>query len=821
MKRIATAILTVTLLVSAATHIGAASADPRYNSDPLGGLPLACSPATGHVTDPWGQGLGGVTVAWAANNHQCPGSSVTTDANGFYSVPLEVSTTPSLIRVYSTWTTEQTRLIMPDTLETGTSHDFQMLYSLNNASVSPGFARTGVTVTAATRSQVPHPSPLVGAKVIVEWPGGGQLTMTADPVDFGGWTQWHSGRVVAATDVEGDQTVRMCAVRAASSQSCAGAAASGDLVSTIANVHYVIDNTAPDTIGARIWPLSGGNVLTSTNAPLAIRVTDTGSGVPASQVSFALTDQTSGTTVNYPATVQSGSWYRSAPQSYVVGHLYSVAATVSDRSGNTVSVAQAPMEQGGGFLAVSVTNLASTARSSASSTTRPCSVGDIDTSTLTRQVTCTGVQVDFASVPVTLSGSRHPGVAYLKQSTSLASLHIHPTTQGIGQSDVVPLPSGTQAANLRFAIGGRNDAPVTTASDPATVVLPTITATVSAAVDAATIDMPPTQTVATSMACQLPGATAWCSPDPLPPVVDGGDQPVQDVIALPGGMVMATLSGGASAFVGPYGTLATRQVAVTHPSTGDEAVVEYQADSGHGTVEDIVELWRAFKTAGWDPAASRTMLDRFDAGEGLDAIGHRVEAGEYTTALSTAPGGPTPPAGDYWVDGCIDETEVHMQNFHGRGCWTRYVGQKDANGRWLGDKSYALAKANTLGEMDKLTSAHHYTTGEIRSWSPTGHIDTDCHDVTVSASGFGMSFSETQPICADQIEPDLKRLLNGKGDSMETTWSSSRSTAAAQNTEQADLLYVPNAPSGHPVPSGFTYHLRAHIVFHGCFLCFM
>ena len=616
----------VAAAVALASTTTASADEPAAQSSPDPDPPLVtCAPATGHVWDNFGLPLAGITVSWTANanSHKCPGTPVQTDADGLYSIPLEVTTTPSRVRVHSTRTVDQYRLMLPDALEPTADHEFDVLYRTTDAAASPAYARSGATVTATARTPAPDwPT----SKVIAEWPGTAapvvmDLVSTAD-----GWKTWRSVRTLSATEAEGDHWVRMCGVTEWHAGTCAAADVGGALISSTASARYTVDNSAPDTVAGRIVPLSGGNVQTGLSTPLSVKISDPGgAGVALGGVTFRLTDHTAGTTTTHAAVGQNGTEYNSSPVAFAAGHLYRAEVTARDRAGNETTVAQAPLAEGGGFLAVSLPNLATTARSAASAASQPCSVGAVETAgtppTAFRRVTCSNVQIRFPGVPLDLSGTRHGGTGNLVQSLLLNNLKIHPTLAGssVGQSDVTPLATRTETVEQRFWVGGPREAAFTVNTDEVVVTIPEITAAVSASADGATIDMPATAASAKTMACPLPGnSTPWCSPDPIPAVVNTGGLRVEDVVTLPGGLVLADLK--RAGVVGPVGIAVGHTRAGVHdtPTTGI-VTDEFSALPPGESTDDLLP-WDWFYAAGWSKQGIAEVVTRNQLGESLNSI---------------------------------------------------------------------------------------------------------------------------------------------------------------------------------------------------------
>jgi alpha-tubulin suppressor-like RCC1 family protein len=664
-------------------------------------------------------------------------------------------------------------------------------------SASGGQAATAVVRTAGCSS------PLSASRIVDTSNSG--VAFTQGTTDASGYTTWTA--TVTPSGADGARSLTVCAVdrsMPASSSPCTGRAPG--VLTPPATLTYTVDGTPPDTAAGRIYPLSGGNVQAGVPQPLRIQTTDATSGIATNGVTFTLNDTTAGTSRTLTSVGRDGNWYRSANVTFLDGHLYTVSATVTDRAGNAVSVAQAPTSQGGGFLGMTIPNLtstapATTARSMVSSPSQGCSVSSVDTSTLTRTITCTNVTINFPAVPVQLSGSRHGGKATLTQTVGLANLHIHPTAAGtsLGQTDVVPFPSTTQSVAQSFRVDGPSFLPGTVTTQSATTTIAQVTATVGPAVDGATIDMPPTAATATTMACTTAPIGSWCSPDPVPPVVNDANTAVTDVVALPGGLVAARVQY-SGAYIGSYG--ASLALTGTYTRLSDTSLIEDKdvaLDAPDGSTSDIAQRQAWLEgIGGWTTQDETSILDQIDAGASLTGIARQAESRAATATTATDTPGVDPhcvivPASD--------------ANYHGRGCYDRADGNSNASYKYMGDRSWASARANSSWQIDQLSTEHTYTGATIVQWDPSSQKTTDCGNgatTTVGVSGYGVSLSQTEPVCTTEMTPDLIGPHGNVADDFKTTWEGPWSTGT-QFAEQTNVIQV--APPN--TPSGFVYHWKA------------
>jgi hypothetical protein len=573
--------------------------------------------------------------------------------------------------------------------------------------------------------------------------------------------------------------------------------------------------------------------------PLFAKVRDTRSGVAPAGVRFTLSDVTAGTSSSMTAASVTGEWYQTANVVFTEGHVYSVAVTATDRAGNATSVGQPGAAAGGGFLAMRMSNLATTARAQASAAPQPCEVGNLDYHTLTRQVTCRDVAIAFPGAPLSLTGTRHGGTAFLGQEASLSALRIHPTVAGssVGQADLVPLSGARRTAQQRFTVPGPSQAPVAVNTDDGLVVIPQVTATVGAAVDGATIDMAPTTATATSMACYTPGASAaFCSPDPLPAVVDVGGLAVKDVVALPGNRVMAEVGRQGGFVVGAYGmaVAATREIAWDEGSSDSGTFTDhFSVQPPEGDEAGLGLAWAWYHDAGWTPTAAEQFGDQWQAGKTLNEIARGADlvlASNDPPVVRDPQGydpmGPPPPGSEY--DAFCHTTPADDKGlYHGRGCYHRRIGEDDAQGyRYLGDSSFAIARADQpdlYTGMKSLMTGHRYVRGQMVDFEPKVTKYTDCgpgsSSVQFSLVGHGMSMQETHQICRDFVDPDAKDPTSAYSENYTTTWGRNDGNPATgtQATQELDQLKLP----ANGVGSGFTYQWKAQVGFGGCGLCEM
>ncbi len=541
-------------------------AAPAGANDPL----AVCAEATGTVVDPWGNGVPDVAVEWVAGNTRCT-PLVATNAAGRYSTQLRVSTTPSQVRASSLFTSSRVQAMQPDIQTTDMStHDFKLWYLLTTPAASPAYVKPGGAVTLTVRSSAPamHASP--GSKVLAQVGTAPGVVMDQGATEPDGrFTRW--SLPITAGSSEGRRDVTFCAVRATyPGTSCAQAAALGETVAAVAaTASFVVDGTAPDTLGGRIFPLSGTQTQFTSQALSAV-VTDPTAGFSASSAVFTLTDTTTGAVTTHRGVAVSDEWVRTAPVSLTPGHVYRAALTVTDRAGNARTVSQNDLSSGGGFRVVNMTMPPAVAR-----ILDPvrCTLGAPDYHVFPpqRTATCSNVPVVADPVDVSLSESAHGGDSWITQHVTLSNLKVHATAAGVELEAVTP-PTRTVDLTQRFRLADRAPEDVSVATTKGEATLDTIQVRVPAAADDAYLDMAPTtaQNV-TGAACAAPwAATTFCSPDPVPPVTSG--MRIDDVVAVTGGSVAVSLNGGNVAGLAILGSAVERETRTRDDGTTVEGL---------------------------------------------------------------------------------------------------------------------------------------------------------------------------------------------------------------------------------------------------------
>ena len=556
------------LCAVSATAMVAAITSPAGANDPI---PSVCAEATGRVLDPWGNGVRDVSVDWVSGNSRCV-QVVATNEEGRYSTQLRVSTTPSVVKATSVFTSTATQSMQPDIQTTDMStHDFRLWYLLDSAVASPAYVQPGGAVTLSVRSSAPTPASKVLAQV-----GTAAAVELTQGATSGPFTSWST--TVYPTGDDGRRSVTFCAVRATfAGTSCTAARDAGMLVSSpsLPTVTFVLDGTAPDTLGGRIHPLSGTQTQ-FTAQPLSAKVLDPTAGFSASSAVFSLTDTTTGTTTTHRGVSLSGDWVKTAPVSLTPGHVYRVALTVTDRAGNSRTVEQNDLATGGGFRVVNVTAPLGTA----SANPKACDIGPVDWHAFppTRDVRCTGLWIHVDSVNVSLSESAHGGDSWLTQTVPLGALRVHATAQGVEVASVAPVVAALKVVQ-RFRLPDRALGPVTRATEAGTAEVAEFHVRVPATADAAYVELPPTtaQSVATP-ACADPTASAsFCSPDPIPPITSS--MPIDDLVVIRGGSVAVSLNGGGVGGVGSLGSSVERETRTREDGTTVSGIAVQPAEA--------------------------------------------------------------------------------------------------------------------------------------------------------------------------------------------------------------------------------------------------
>lgn len=450
----------------------------------------------GHVYDPVGRALSGVTVT---DNR---GKTVSTDSSGYYRIEeSSLSTyvvTASRVGLHArSQTVDPVRSLSPV--------NFTLSYVLSG-SLAPSVFNNDPpkTLSISARSYAPASGQCVsftdsssGATVALAW-----QSTSAD-----GSSNWTGNYDVPSGRADGTYSYSL------SSSNCSGVALTNVVWSS-----FRIDSIAPVIDALSITPLDFGNTVFSSQ-PLLAKITDPGgSGVKPSTITFTLGDVDSGTE-NPPVVASvynpSTGWAKSPAVSLVNGHVYRVTVTASDYAQNTSSASQSPALEGGGFLATSI----SPASTTAAIPTVTCSVSDIDLSTQKRTATCPGVRLDFNGASVTLGGNHHPvpDVAFVEQSVSLDGAMLKTTVAGLPQTKKA-YPGQSHTISVRYDVPAKFSSSTTIPLSAKSSDLGTLVAEVDPTWTEVTLEMDPTTTAPSTAACSDPGIYATgvsCVPDPF------------------------------------------------------------------------------------------------------------------------------------------------------------------------------------------------------------------------------------------------------------------------------------------------------------------
>jgi hypothetical protein len=366
----------------------------------------------GHVRDAAGQPLAGVGVT---DGNQ----AVYTDTSGFYSLS-ESSPGTYQVSLSRLGLDRTSRNVGPtDALQ---AVDFVMTYVLGVQLSSPALnssrvSSQGITATtfAPSLSCVTWTDAISGTKV---------------PLTYGSTNADSSNVFTGSFPVGGLGEGRY------GSSTVAASCGTGAAVTQVKPATYVVDNTPP--VVENISPFSETETV-FTHQPIEALIKDSGSGVDPATLSMTLQDLTAGAS----SPISSGiSWNPSTsiaiapPQVLTVGHVYSVTAAVSDRAGNHAVASQGTDPATSGFEATSTSPTAASAAIPATT----CSVGNIDTNTHSRPVTCQNVPLSIGAATVTMGPTRETGTAYVEQTVALNTAQVQTTIAGLNQSQAAYQP---------------------------------------------------------------------------------------------------------------------------------------------------------------------------------------------------------------------------------------------------------------------------------------------------------------------------------------------------------------------------------------------
>lgn len=465
---------------------------------------------SGVVTDVLGRPLVAATVSDGSR-------SATTDASGAY--VLAEDSTGGYVLSASRSDTYVKSVAVDATLPLDQTVSFQLLYRivgvLSRASIST--ASSGATETLSLTSKAPLPgapgeSGGRSCVDVLDTRTGARSAATLMSVSSSesswGWT--------LALPQAAEEGVHRLEYRAVD-------CSSGAILTRVESVGYVIDNTPPTVFPQTMAPLDNGNTVFGAAQPIVVRLKDHGhAGVDPSSISFTRTAEDgtsasiSGASVAYNSSTQ---WATTAAQSFPVGSLHRLSVTVSDRAGNTATIAHRALADGGGFLSTVVTPSAGSAHIPPTE----CTVsGSVNPATGMKSAECPNVPLVFADSTTYVGGTRHGDAGYVKHTASMETAQM--TTDVAGVPVSLPAYRSGQAQwrprtePLRFVAPDATPDAQTLTVHGATVQMGTLTADVPATWTTATLEMGATVTAVALTACANPAAVpakVMCLPDPL------------------------------------------------------------------------------------------------------------------------------------------------------------------------------------------------------------------------------------------------------------------------------------------------------------------
>jgi len=171
---------------------------------------------------------------------------------------------------------------------------------------------------------------------------------------------------------------------------------------------------------------------------------------------------------------------------------------------------------------------------------------------------------------------------------------------------------------------------------------------------------------------------------------------------------------------------------------------------------------------------------------GLAAMAHAFSASLLATAA----------CGSLTSSGALS---INDQIIHEYGAFRRYkTCDSDPNYHYTYEESQLSGQGKHNIKIVNMGTEHYYLHGSIIKWAPGGNMTTgsSCSSQTVGLTAFGVSVSETIPVCPDRIRPSVPTK------DFKVQWegcTNDGSTKAAANNSSDK---VPNG-----VSAGFTYVL--------------
>lgn len=444
----------------------------------------------GYVTDMAGRPVENVAVTDGV-------LTVQTDSSGRYAIDQE-QLRDYLVTASKPGLEPSSRVVTP--VDALNSVDFQLKYVLFPDATPRAFNNTPPkTLQVAIRSHAPIGSCVTWKDLVT----GTELWLSlATPVP-GGESTW-----AGTFDVPPGTPDGTFAYRGIARECGSGLALTREIQGS-----YIVDSIAPTV--TELIPTDHGNTA-FVSQPLLARISDGLSGVDPIEITFALVDETAGTSTTLSGTYHPLSrWARTQPLTMQEGHVYRFSVTAADLAGNPASATHSSASEGGGFLATRVELNPATA----TIPTTPCTVSSVNLSTGTRTATCPNVPLVIGPSSVALGGTRHsPATGFVEQTAPLNPAILRTTIAGVEMTQPA-YPSGTtRAVSSPYFATTRGLGPFSLDVSGETRNLGTLTAEVPATWSDATLEMSSVQTTPSTSACADPGnitVQIYCVPDPV------------------------------------------------------------------------------------------------------------------------------------------------------------------------------------------------------------------------------------------------------------------------------------------------------------------
>jgi hypothetical protein len=293
-------------------------------------------------------------------------------------------------------------------------------------------------------------------------------------------------------------------------------------------------------------------------------------------------------------------------------------------------------------------------------------------------------------------------------------------------------------------------------------------------------------------------AIGWASASPASPAAGVHSAPAS-VGGQPALVSSAILSDGAEQEVFSNGTtfVGTPGTTVTFTGLGDGTAAGGYSVSvtppDPRTAAGAAAMARAYAARGRSPAQDARDL-------GLAPTSADVAATKKARAVDASVAAAGCTAGQISDSGTLSINDAHITE---RGAFRRYTTcDADPNNHYTYEESQLSGQGKDpclLGcSVYNMGTEHYYLHGSIIKWAPGGNMTTgsSCSTQTVGLSAYGVSVSDSVPVCPDRIRPSVPTK------DFKVQWEGCTSNGS---TKAADALSSDKVANG--VSAGFTYVL--------------